>query len=254
MDYRECRKENLRTLVKERGSIAALVKEMEDRLRLESEPPPSEKYIQQLLAGYQGERDKKPRDLGDKLARKIERSLGLPSFWMDSYHPYPISEVTEPVAAYELEDQVAEGEVEIHAMNFSVGAGSRIVSEPVKQGRVFRYSREWLHKYGLNAKHLVRFKVSGQSMEPIIKDGSWITVDLSNTRICDGAMYLIRSGDEIQVKFLFRRPDGGIIIRSSNPAWADVQVSVSNLPHVDVIGRVVESSTTWIRPVRGGEG
>ncbi len=235
-------------LVDERGSIPALIKEMETRLT--PDRLPSGKYLQQLLAGYQGGKDKKPRDVGDKMARTIEEGLGLPPLWMDNSHASSLSAVAEPVAEYEIDEPLADGEVPIPAMNFRVGAGSRIVAEPVKQGRIFRYSKEWLNKYGLKAKHLVRFKVAGESMEPIIKDGSWITVDLSNTRVCEGNMYLIRSGEDIQVKFLFRRPDGGLIIRSGNPVWADVQVPSAELQHIGIIGRVVESSTTWIKPVR----
>jgi len=248
MDYRDCRKANLRMLVDERGSIPSLLKEMETRLT--PDRLPNGKYLQQLLAGYRGGKDKKPRDVGDKLARTIEEGLGLPVFWMDSNHASSLATAGDQVVEYDIDEPLADGEVPIPAMNFRVGAGSRIVAEPVKQKRIFRYSKEWLDKYGLNAKHLVRFKVAGESMEPIIKDGSWITVDRSNTRICEGSMYLIRSGEDIQVKFLFRRPDGGLIIRSGNPAWADVQVPNSDLQHISIIGKVVESSTTWVKPIR----
>ncbi len=166
--------------------------------------------------------------------------------------------IVEPLAlpdaaridAYHPEEDLLPGEVAIPALNVRVGAGNRIVTEPVKEERRFRYSIDWLHKYGLDASKLIRFRVQGQSMEPVIMSGAWITVDMSNTAVVDGFPYLIRSGDQIAVKYLFKRPDQGLIIRSHNPSEPDVVVPIGEMENVSVLGRVVESSTMWVRPVK----
>ena len=44
----------------------------------------SRKYLDQILQGFQGKRDKNPRCVGDALAGKISLGLGLHDSWMDS--------------------------------------------------------------------------------------------------------------------------------------------------------------------------
>ena len=47
----------------------------------------SRKYLDQILQGFQGKRDKNPRRVGDALAGKISLGLGLHDSWMDQPHP-----------------------------------------------------------------------------------------------------------------------------------------------------------------------
>lgn len=75
----EIRLENLRLLIEEAGSAAALA-------RLTSVPPP---YISQLLAGATNQEDRggKARVVGDDTARKLERGMGREAGWLDHEHP-----------------------------------------------------------------------------------------------------------------------------------------------------------------------
>lgn len=70
MDAKEIRAANLRKLITEHGSIANLSQLVDTN--------PS--YISQILS------DKHPATVGDKLARKIEQSLGKPHGWLDREH------------------------------------------------------------------------------------------------------------------------------------------------------------------------
>jgi phage repressor protein C with HTH and peptisase S24 domain len=111
------------------------------------------------------------------------------------------------------------------------------------------YPREELTKYGLKAENLLGFRVEGDSMDDILVDGSLALADRSRTAIQDGHAYVLRWGEDVQVKYLFHRPDGGIIIRSRNPKYPDVVVTASELEHVEVIGEVVGSRRMLIKPV-----
>jgi len=155
-----------------------------------------------------------------------------------------------PIGLYHAEDPLADGEVEIPAVNVRVGAGNRIHTEQVQEERRFRYSLDWIQRYGLKPEKLVRYRVRGTSMDPFISDGSWITVEMGYTQVNDGGTYLLRYGDQISVKFLFRRYDGGLILRSFNPSEPDVVVPAQDLEHVDVLGRVVESTNMLIKPIK----
>ena len=80
-------------------------------------------------------------------------------------------------------------------------------------------------------------------MEPTLPEGAKVTLDLSNTSIQDGRVYGIRYGDELRIKRLYKRFDGGLIIRSDNSAKSpDEVLSPDQLEHVSVIGRYVAHS------------
>ncbi|WP_437559345.1 S24 family peptidase [Acidithiobacillus sulfuriphilus] len=156
------------------------------------------------------------------------------------------------ISVYHPEDTLEGGEIEVPALNVRVGAGNRIQTEPVQEDRTFRYSREWIQRYGLNPDKLIRYRVQGTSMEPAIQDGSWITVEMGEHPVKDGCPYLIRSGDQVMVKYVWRRPDGGVIIRSHNPIEPDIVVPVAEMEHVTILGEVIESVTMWRKSVRSG--
>jgi len=71
---RAARRENLELLIQQHGGIPTL----------SHKTGISEKYLRQIKNNFQGPRDRKPRDLGDVAARRIESTLGLPEGWMDT--------------------------------------------------------------------------------------------------------------------------------------------------------------------------
>lgn len=76
MDIRATRKTNFDALIKEAGSIASLARRA----------GASEKYLRHIFNGFQGPKDKTPRQVGDDLARKLEEGTGKPHGWMDQPH------------------------------------------------------------------------------------------------------------------------------------------------------------------------
>lgn len=71
----EIRKNNLRLLIKEKGSIELLAHDCET----------SPSYISQILTGVPS-RTGKPRNVGDKLASKLEVGCQKPHSWLDMPH------------------------------------------------------------------------------------------------------------------------------------------------------------------------
>jgi phage repressor protein C with HTH and peptisase S24 domain len=214
--------------------------------------------VQQWAAKAMGRDTKGSRNIDDDSARLIEKALGLPENWMDQDHDALAASVVEPVALTDPnrpiichdEEPLDDNEFVVPALNVEVGAGYRIHTEPIKEKRRYRYSKDWARSYGLNPKKLFRFRVRGTSMEPLIKDGSWILVEMGYTNVCDGNLYLLRYGDQVSVKFLFKRYDHGLIVRSFNPSEPDVVVPATDLEHVEVLGRVVETINMWVKRIR----
>jgi phage repressor protein C with HTH and peptisase S24 domain len=234
----DVRTENLEAIIRDMagGSVAELA-------RITGKDPT-------LISRWRSKNPKTRKVMSHQTAREMEKALKLPMNWMDQDHTATALPDAVPVVAYHPEEPLEDGEIEIPAINVLVGAGNCIHTEPVREERRFRYSTEWLQRYGLRPDKLIRHKVRGTSMEPFISDGSWITVEMGTTQIVDGNVYLLRYGSQISVKFLFRRYDGGLIIRSFNPSEPDVVVPIQDLEHIEVLGRVVESTNMLIKPVK----
>ncbi|WP_010216582.1 XRE family transcriptional regulator [Pseudomonas syringae group genomosp. 3] len=79
-------------------------------------------------------------------------------------------------------------------------------------------NNEILEKQGVGAEHVVAVAISGNSMSPVLHDGSTVLANMNESLVVDGKMYVIDHGGQIRVKALYRLPGGGIRVRSYNTA------------------------------------
>ena len=79
-------------------------------------------------------------------------------------------------------------------------------------------SDEVLRKQAVGAESVVAVAVRGNSMSPVLQDGSSVLVNMRDTAINDGKMYAIDHDGQIRVKTLYRLPGGGLRVRSFNVA------------------------------------
>ena len=100
---------------------------------------------------------------------------------------------------------------------------------------------------GINPEQARCFKVHGESMEPFLYDGDTVLVNLSEREIINGKVYAIRYGDELRIKRVYRKIDGGLVLHSDNPTFLprdeDVPPAVVQ-EHIGIIGRVRDKSGT----------
>lgn len=150
------------------------------------------------------------------------------------------------VTAYDGDDDIPDDVVLVpeSKIEFSAGGG-RINYELVEDEEPATYRRSWFQKYGINPDRVRRFRVTGDSMEPLLFARDTILVNLDETQIIDGRLYALRYGDQLRVKYLSKRLDGTLVLRSVNPAYKDEEVpaELAN-EHVTVIGRVRDRSGT----------
>lgn len=100
------------------------------------------------------------------------------------------------------------------------GTSSLEVESETERHYAFRI--DFLFRKG-SPNNIVMFRVGGDSMHPIVADGDTVLVDLSQTHLRDGKMYLVRIDDDILVKWVIRQP-GQIILRSENKSWGDMVI------------------------------
>jgi phage repressor protein C with HTH and peptisase S24 domain len=129
-------------------------------------------------------------------------------------------------------------------IEFSAGNG-RVNYELVEDEEPASYRLSWFQKYGIKPEKVRRFRVHGDSMVPMLYPRDTILVNTEETNVVDGRLYAIRYGDELRVKYLSRRLDGTLILRSVNSAYKDEEVPPQIAEeHITVIGRVRDRSGT----------
>lgn len=124
-------------------------------------------------------------------------------------------------------------------IEFSAGNGRTPVYELNEEQEPAAYRLSWFQKERMNPDRVRRFRVSGDSMEPYLYASDTILVNTDETNIVEGKLYAIRYDDELRVKFLSRRLDGTLVLRSMNPLYKDEEVAPALAEeHISVIGRV----------------
>lgn len=238
MDISEIRKIRLRQLIDERfgGVDAALA------AALEKQPS----YISRLFST-----NRHSRGMGEKFARDLEVKLGLDSGWLD--RPLDVSErppvkqaeiqyQLEPVGVWDDETPLEDGEVELpflKEVELSAGSGRTAIHEA--GSRKMRFGARTMRARGVEPANAVCVTVTGNSMEPVLRDGATVSVDRGTTRIHDGDMYAIDHDGQLRVKQLYRLPGGGIRLRSFNrDEHPDEEYSLEQIERhkIRVLGRV----------------
>lgn len=119
------------------------------------------------------------------------------------------------------------------SLGASAGPGSLDPSEQVVG--VLRFSGDWLRSQGLRSGDLSAIAVSGDSMEPTLRDGDEILVDRGARRLRDG-VHVVRLDDVLLVKRLETGRPGKVSLLSDNPAYRVIECAADE---VEIIGRVV---------------
>lgn len=150
-----------------------------------------------------------------------------------------ISVINNP---YNASDQY----VKIHESKviFACGIGCEPTYEEIHEGSNALYKLSWFQARQINPEHCARFKVQGESMYPLICDGDYILVDLTdNKEIKPNKVYCIGVEGEMRVKRLLKTIKGGLLIKSDNPEFKDEELSAEEADRlVTIIGRVIERS------------
>ena len=129
-----------------------------------------------------------------------------------------------------------------------LSAGSGRVSVQESSGRKLRFGKMTLRRQGVQPSEAVCVSVSGNSMEPVLPDGSTVGVNKGAKAIVDGKMYALDHGGQLRVKTLYRLPGGGVRMRSFNrEEHPDEEYTADDMTEngISVIGKVFWSSVLW---------
>ncbi len=127
-------------------------------------------------------------------------------------------------------------------VQLSAGKGISEVQE--NHGARLRFAKSTLKRKGISAADAACVVVSGNSMEPVLPDGSTIGIDTSKTDIINGKMYAIDHDGQLRVKMIYQLPGGGLRLRSFNTEeWPDEPYPDTS--KIRILGQVFWSSVLW---------
>lgn len=108
------------------------------------------------------------------------------------------------------------------------------------------YSYEYIRlkdlPYRRNYENFFCIKVVGDSMEPVLRNGSLIVVDSTKKDLVDGSMYVFVQDDFIRVK-IFSYEKQQIKISSYNGRYKDEYYRFDEINSLHIIGKVVFHAT-----------
>ena len=188
------------------------------------------------------------RQIGEKFAREVERKLLLPTGFLDG----PTKgkrrdsgtdelEFIGRMDAWDSSTPLDEDEVELplfREVELAAGAGQTQVVE--NHGPKLRFAKSTLSRASVLPENAACAFVRGNSMEPVMPDGTCVGVNTADKTIRDGEIYAIDHDGMLRVKYLHRRPGGGIKIVSQNSNEHPVEEITADemAASVRVIGRV----------------
>ena len=146
-----------------------------------------------------------------------------------------------PIDVWDDETPLGKDEVEIpffKEVELSAGQGSAVMLET--NGRKLRFGKRTLQRKNIDPDAAGCVPVTGNSMEPVLPDGSTVGVDTSSVSVQDGKMYALDHDGLLRVKLLYRQPGGGLRLKSYNEAeHPDERYDGEYVnEHIRIIGKV----------------
>ena len=177
----------------------------------------------------------------------IAQLCGVSFEWLATGKIEPINgavqlEVAPPEATSQfLSDTGKSRYVAIPRLNIAASAGHGALAEHEQIVEYFAFDLDFVRNHlRRDPKNLVLIEARGDSMDPNIRDGDILAVDLTPGQPLHNAqLYVIRVGENLMVKRLELRLDGGVIVHSDNPRYAPETVSRSDLNTLNILGQVI---------------
>lgn len=198
-------------------------------------PEKDRSFVSQLISG-------KTPSFGEKAARRLENENNMPPFYLDT--PQSTESITsnvKDVGSFDLWDRNTPLNSDEYAVPFyqdiRLAAGNGFADDIADYNNFkLRFSKATLRKQGVQYENAVCVIADGNSMEPVIPDGTTVGIDLGNKTIRDGKIYAINHGGLLRIKLLYNMPNEQVKIRSYNSE--EHPDEIADLKDISVLGKV----------------
>jgi plasmid maintenance system antidote protein VapI len=201
------------------------------------------------------------RNIGDKLARRIESAFGRPEGWLDVQHnsvQNDVPKTSQPdalikrllpddqgnVVTWEAPEDLAidEDRVWIDRFDYRFSAGTGVIQWEVRQKKALPFDIGFFRALGVRPQDCKLAQVHGRSMEPYLFNRDMMMICSSKTRVKDGLIYAVVFEDEPLVKQIFKEPEGALRLHSYNPEFPDKVIHGDQLESLQIAGEVIYRS------------
>ena len=156
------------------------------------------------------------------------------------------------VEPWDSDTLLEDDEVEIPFFkDFSFACGGGSIGEALaSEKRKLRMSKATLRNRSIDKKNAVATIAAGDSMNPTIKDGDTIHIDLGRKTIKDGKIFAICHGGLFMAKRLYSLPFGGIRVVSDNSdEYPEIRLNAEQIKdeQFEIVGWIwqVSSLENW---------
>lgn len=167
-----------------------------------------------------------PKNIGNKMARKIEETFGL-----------PINSIDNEMGGKEPQQESASIDIPLLNLVLAISRAPEF-DDMVQQ---LRLSKRWIrqHTEATSFEQLARIELRGDHMAPTLANGSTLLIDTAIRRIEGAAVYVLIREAEIFVRRVQKNIDGSYALSSDNPAYQPEVISDPLKAGIVVCGRVV---------------
>lgn len=145
-----------------------------------------------------------------------------------------VTNITKNIADKVLPSILTTARIDIIEVTACCGDGEDVLSEK-KCGQISMPLEEFKSITNTMPGNIKLIKASGDSMDPTIKDGDMVWIDMSNNFISSDGVYLLRMSTGLAIK----RVQSGlsnITVKSDNPKYSDITADIGE---IKVIGKVI---------------
>lgn len=118
--------------------------------------------------------------------------------------------------------------------------GDRIVLMALQHSPI-AFTREWLDAKGLEENMIATFRSPDESMQPWIRLGDWVLVNLEDREVQDAGFFITVLSGTLNIRRIFFTYSGNWILRAGNPEeYPDQQVPPEDQgTRLQIVGRVL---------------
>ncbi|MCE0495747.1 S24 family peptidase [Vibrio salinus] len=148
--------------------------------------------------------------------------LGVSLYWLqygkETAQETGNAEILGNMQTWDNKTPLSEDEVAIPFLSdIKLSAGNGFVNDlEHDNGFRLRFAKSTLRRYNVLPEHAVCVAVTGNSMEPVLPDGSTVGINCGDKALIDGKIFAINHNGELFIKKLYKLPGGGLRIFSFN--------------------------------------
>ncbi|MEJ6474045.1 XRE family transcriptional regulator [Pseudoalteromonas piscicida] len=170
---------------------------------------------------------------------RIAKQANVDLMWLVTGVPIDCNSQSPIVQQSISLDEFNEDFIVVPGYHVSVSTGYGAFNQNAEVARYLAFRKKWIEFKNLDKSQLVVVFAKGDSMEPTIHNNNTILVDLSDKKLSEGLIYVVRLGEELYAKRLQQNFDGSVRLISDNKEYKEQVVMPNELEQLEILGKVV---------------